>query len=60
MSEEYKMTFPKTFDEFADEWGFTDTDEIYTNGSRLISVFRVKQWLDHLEREQADNETKAQ
>ena len=25
-----------------------DKDEIYTNGSELISVFRVKQWLEHI------------
>ena len=40
-----RMDFPKTFDEFAEQYGIVDTDEIYTNGSKLIPVFRVKQWL---------------
>ena len=43
------MTFPDTWDEFEEYYGFTDTDETYTNGARLIPSFRVKQWLDHLE-----------
>lgn len=41
------MEFPETFDEFVDSYGFIDTEEVYTNGSQLISVFRVKQWLEH-------------
>lgn len=43
------MEFPNTFDEFAKEYGFTDTEQIYTNGSELIPIFRVKQWLEHIE-----------
>ena len=38
------MTFPETFDEFAETYSFKDKEELYTNGSDLISVFRVKQW----------------
>ena len=41
------MDFPNTFDEFAEEYGFKDSEEVYTNGSDLIPVFRVKQWLEH-------------
>lgn len=42
------MDFPNTFEEFANRYGFKDKDEIYTNGSELIPVFRVKQWLEHI------------
>ena len=42
------MDFPKTFDEFANFYGFKDKDEVYTNGSELIPVFRVKQWLEQI------------
>lgn len=42
-----KMEFPDTFDEFAKEYGFKDSEEVYTDGSDLIQVFRVKQWLEH-------------
>lgn len=43
-----QMEFPKTFDEFAEGYGFKDKEEVYTNGIDLIPVFRVKQWLEHL------------
>lgn len=47
--ENEQMEFPNTFDEFAKEYGFNDKKEVYTNGSELIPVFRVKQWLEHIE-----------
>lgn len=40
--------FPNTWEEFEQAYGFEDKKEIYTNGSRLIQSFRVKQWLDHI------------
>lgn len=42
------MQFPDTWEEFEQSYGFEDKKEIYTNGSRLIQSFRVKQWLDHI------------
>jgi len=50
-----RMDFPQTFNEFANDYGFTDDKEIYTNGSHLIPVFRVKQWLDHIEQPTSDD-----
>lgn len=44
-----KMEFPKTFKEFAEDYGFKDEKWAYTNGAELIPVFRVEQWLDHIE-----------
>lgn len=41
------MTFPNTWEEYEKIYGFNDIDQVYTNGSRLIPSFRVKQWLDH-------------
>lgn len=41
------MEFPTSFDEFAKDYGFKDIEEFYANGSDLIPVFRVKQWLEH-------------
>jgi membrane protease subunit (stomatin/prohibitin family) len=41
------MTFPDTLDEFLEQYQFKDSEEIYTNGSMLIPVFRVKQWAEH-------------
>ena len=42
-----QMEFPETFEKFAKEYGFKDDKEVYTNGSDLIPVFRVKQWLEY-------------
>ena len=42
-----QMQFPKTFKEFADSYGFKDDKWAYTNGAKLIPVFRVEQWLNH-------------
>lgn len=43
------MTFPNTWEEYEETYGFNDTEQVYTNGSRLIQSFRVKQWLEHIE-----------
>ena len=42
-----QMTFPRTFMGFIKEYSFNDKEKIYTNGSDLISVFRVEQAWDH-------------
>lgn len=41
------MSFPKTIDEFIDDYSFFDKEQIYTNGGRLIPVFRIYQALEH-------------
>ena len=38
------MTFPKTVDEFMEAYKIVDTEEIYTNGTELVPIFRMKQW----------------
>lgn len=41
------MDFPKTPEEFIQMYSFKDKNEVYTNGSELVPVFRVRQMLDH-------------
>lgn len=41
------MEFPETFEEFAKAYSIVDREEVYTNGAKLIPVFRVKQWLEN-------------
>ena len=41
------MEFPKTIDEFIDNYSFFDEEQFYTNGGRLIPVFRIYQALEH-------------
>ena len=45
MSDE--MTFPKTADEFMEQYKIVDTEQVYTNGAELIPIFRMKQWFEH-------------
>lgn len=42
-----QMLFPETFEKFVEQYKIVDTQAVYTNGSELIPVFRVKQWLEH-------------
>lgn len=41
------MTFPETVEEFMEQYKITDTKQIYTNGTELIPIFRMKQWFEH-------------
>lgn len=42
-----KMYFPEKWEDFVDSYSFKDKEEIYTNGSELIPVFRVEQMIEH-------------
>lgn len=41
------MQFPNTFQKFIEYYEFKDREQIYTNGSNLISSFRVMQAWNH-------------
>lgn len=41
------MNFPKTVDEFMEMYKIVDTDKVYTNGTELVPIFRMKQWFEH-------------
>ena len=43
------MMFPKTVDEFMEQYKIVDSDEVYTNGAELIPIFRMKQWFEHID-----------
>lgn len=46
------MNFPDNIMDFIDDYSFEDSDQVYTNGSKLIQSFRVKQAIEHYFREQ--------
>ena len=52
------MLFPETWEEYADAYSFTDTEQVYTNGAKLIPCFRVEQWLERPTIEQEPCEDK--
>lgn len=41
------MEFPKNILDFINDYSFKDKDEVYTNGSELIQVFRIIQALEY-------------
>ena len=47
------MTFPKTVDEFMEQYKVVDEDHVYSNGTAFVPIFRMKQWFEHL-KEQTD------
>ena len=49
-----RMEFPKTMKEFIDDFSFKDSEEIYTNGAKLIPVFRVEQGFEYYEQKIID------
>lgn len=40
------MQFPKTVEEFMQQYKITDTQQVYTNGTELVPIFRMKQWFE--------------
>ena len=41
------MSFPPSWEDFAEQYSFNDSDEVYTNGSRLMQLCRVEQMVKH-------------
>lgn len=41
------MMFPREWEKFIEDYSFTDSEEVYTNGSELVPVFRVEQMVEH-------------
>jgi len=52
------MQFPKTVEEFMEKYKIVDSAQVYTNGAELVPIFRMKQWFEHLECENCQNNPK--
>lgn len=50
------MTFPKTVDEFMEQYKVVDEDHVYSNGTAFVPIFRMKQWFEHLKAEAEEGE----
>ena len=50
------MTFPKTVDEFMEQYKVVDEDHVYSNGTAYVPIFRMKQWFEHLKAEAEEGE----
>lgn len=42
------MDFPKTVEEFMEMYKMVDTDEVYSNGTEYVPIYRMKQWFEHV------------
>ena len=51
------MTFPDTVDEFMEQYKLVDTKQVYTNGTELVPIFRMKQWFEHLQAIEPERKT---
>lgn len=40
------MQFPETVEEFMQQYKITDTQQVYTNGTEFVPIFRMKQWFE--------------
>lgn len=52
------MEFPKTAEEFMEKYKIIDSEQVYTNGAELVPLFRMKQWVEHLECENCQKNPK--
>lgn len=52
------MQYPKTPAEFIENYSFKDVAQVYTNGSKLVPVFRVEQMLEHYFNNASDKQIK--
>lgn len=41
------MTFPDTVEEFMDSYKIVDTEQVYTNGTEMVPIYRMRQWFEH-------------
>ena len=41
------MHFPDTVEEFMEQYKMTDTEQVYSNGTEYVPIFRMKQWFEH-------------
>ena len=41
------MMFPGKWEKFIEDYSFVDSEEVYTNGTELVPVFRVEQMVEH-------------
>lgn len=41
------MTFPDTVEEFMEQYKVVDTEQVYTNGTEFVPIYRMRQWFEH-------------
>lgn len=41
------MEFPDTIEEFMEQYKVVDTEQVYSNSTEYVPIFRMNQWLEH-------------
>ena len=41
------MHFPDTVEEFMEQYKMTDTEQVYSNCTEYVPIFRMEQWFEH-------------
>ena len=54
-----RMEFPPGIEEFLEQCSIVDDKEVYTNGVKLVPLFRVEQALEHYYPNETKNDLKA-
>ena len=39
--------FPETVEEFMEQYKMTDTEQVYSNGTEYVPIYRMEQWFEH-------------
>lgn len=42
------MVFPDTVEEFMEQYKMVDREEVYSNGTEYVPIYRMNQWFDHI------------
>ena len=46
------MTFPASVEEFMEQYKMTDTEQVYSNGTEYVPIYRMRQWFEHCRNQQ--------
>ena len=46
------MTFPQSVEEFMEQYKMTDTEQVYSNGTEYVPIYRMRQWFENCRNQQ--------
>lgn len=50
------MVFPDTVEEFMEQYKMVDRDQVYSNGTEYVPIYRMNQWFDHIKAQRSDSD----
>ena len=46
------MIFPASVEEFMEQYKMTDTEQVYSNGTEYVPIYRMRQWFENCRNQQ--------